>query len=121
LSLVLHQLPENNFYIKKNHTSCTTHPYLSDSRRSRSAAESSSVGRASIREIKRLVDNIEAASGQKVHPHGDGHPGLPPTQIGVDAEIEALKKGVAAIYPDIDGIPPLKTGDIPLCEIVYEH
>ena len=68
----------------------------------------SSVGRASIREIKRLVDNIEAASGQKFVRMEMGIPGLPPTQIGVDAEIEALRRGVAAIYPDIDGIPPLK-------------
>jgi len=37
-----------------------------------------------------------------------GVPGLPPTKVGVDAEIEALKKGVAAIYPDIYGIHSLK-------------
>jgi aspartate/methionine/tyrosine aminotransferase len=67
-----------------------------------------SLGKASIREIKRLVDNIEAACGQKYIRMEMGIPGLPPTQIGVDAEIEALKKGVAAIYPDIDGIAPLK-------------
>jgi aspartate/methionine/tyrosine aminotransferase len=29
--------------------------------------------------------------------------------VGVDAQVEALKKGVAAIYPDIQGIPELKT------------
>ncbi len=68
----------------------------------------SSVGKASIREIKRLVDNIEQATGLKYIRMEMGVPGLPPTQIGVDAEIEALKKGVAAIYPDIDGIKPLK-------------
>ena len=68
----------------------------------------SSVGKASIREIKRLVDNIEQATGLKYVRMEMGIPGLPPTQIGVDAEIEALKKGVAAIYPDIDGIKPLK-------------
>ena len=37
-----------------------------------------------------------------------GIPGLPATEIGVNAEIEALHKGVAAIYPDIEGIPVLK-------------
>ena len=37
-----------------------------------------------------------------------GVPGLPPAKIGTDAEIEALQRGVAAIYPDIDGIPSLK-------------
>lgn len=37
-----------------------------------------------------------------------GVPGLPPAQVGVEAEIEALKRGVAAIYPMVDGIKPLK-------------
>jgi aspartate/methionine/tyrosine aminotransferase len=67
-----------------------------------------SVGKASIREIKRLVDNIELASGKKFIRMEMGVPGLPPAQVGTDAEIEALQRGVAAIYPDIDGIPPLK-------------
>lgn len=68
----------------------------------------SSVGKASIREIKRLVDNIEQATGERFVRMEMGIPGLPPAQIGVDGEIEALEKGVAAIYPDIDGIKPLK-------------
>ncbi len=67
-----------------------------------------SIGKASIREIKKLVDNIEADTGQKFIRMEMGVPGLPPTQIGVEAEIEALKKGVASIYPDIHGIPSLK-------------
>ncbi len=68
-----------------------------------------SPGLASIREIKKLVDEIEKASGEKFVRMEMGVPGLPPTKIGVDAEIEALKKGVAAIYPDIYGITDLKT------------
>jgi len=66
------------------------------------------VGQGSIREIKRLVDNIETASGEKFIRMEMGVPGLPPTQIGVDAQKAALDKGVAAIYPDIFGIQPLK-------------
>jgi aspartate/methionine/tyrosine aminotransferase len=66
------------------------------------------VGKATIREIKRLVDNIESASGKKFIRMEMGVPGLPPSQIGTNAEIEALQRGVAAIYPDIDGIPSLK-------------
>lgn len=66
------------------------------------------VGRASIREIKRLIDNIEYESKQKFVRMEMGVPGLPASQVGVNAEIEALKNGVAAIYPDIDGIPELK-------------
>ena len=67
------------------------------------------VGTATIREIKKLVDNIEEASGEKFIRMEMGIPGLPPTQVGVDAEIQALKNGVAAIYPDIHGIAPLKS------------
>jgi len=37
-----------------------------------------------------------------------GVPGLPSPSIGIEAEIEALKEGVAAVYPDISGIAPLK-------------
>ena len=67
-----------------------------------------SPGRSSIREVKKLIDEIERATGEKFVRMEMGIPGLPPTKIGVDAEIEALKKGVAAIYPDIYGIQPLK-------------
>ena len=66
------------------------------------------VGTASIREIKRLINDIEDASGEKFIRMEMGIPGLPPVQIGVDAQINALKNGVAAIYPDIEGIPELK-------------
>lgn len=67
------------------------------------------VGKASIRETKKLIDTIERATGKKFIRMEMGVPGLPPSSIGVAAEIEALNKGVAAIYPDIDGIPILKT------------
>ncbi len=66
------------------------------------------VGSASIREIKRLIDNIEKATGERFVRMEMGIPGLPATQIGIEAEIEALRKGVASIYPDIFGIPSLK-------------
>lgn len=66
------------------------------------------VGKATIREIKRLVDNIESASGERFIRMEMGVPGLPPVQIGIEAEIEALRNGIAAIYPDIDGAPFLK-------------
>ena len=67
------------------------------------------VGKASIRVIKKLVDEIEKKSGEKFVRMEMGVPGLPPAQVGVEAEIEALKNGVAAIYPDIHGIPALKS------------
>ena len=67
------------------------------------------VGKASIREIKRLVDEIESATGEKFIRMEMGIPGLPPNKYGVEAQIEALQEGVAAIYPDIQGIPVLKS------------
>ncbi|MEJ5303487.1 MAG: pyridoxal phosphate-dependent aminotransferase [Bacteroidales bacterium] len=68
----------------------------------------SSIGKASIREIKRLVDCLEKASGQRFVRMEMGIPGLPAASIGVEAQIDALRKGVASIYPDIQGLPELK-------------
>ena len=65
------------------------------------------LAQASIREIKKLVDEIEKATGKKYIRMEMGIPGLPPSPVGVKAEIEALNKGVAAIYADIFGIPSL--------------
>ena len=67
-----------------------------------------SVGLASIRELNRIVNNIETASGQKFIRMEMGVPGLAPPDIAVNAEIEALKKGVGSKYPPFDGIPELK-------------
>lgn len=66
------------------------------------------IGRASIREIKKIVDLIEAATGERFVRMEMGIPGLPALQVGVEAQIQALRDGVAAVYPDIQGIPPLK-------------
>ncbi len=67
------------------------------------------VGKASIRELVRLVNEIEAASGETFVRMEMGVPGLAPVQVGVDAEIKALRSGVASLYPMIDGIPELKS------------
>ena len=66
------------------------------------------VGRASIREIRTLINNIEEASGEKYVRMEMGIPGLPASEIGINAEIAALKDGCASFYPSIEGIPPLK-------------
>ena len=68
-----------------------------------------SAGKASIREIKKLVDNIEEATGDKFVRMEMGIPGLPAPKIATEAEKKALDNGVASIYPDIHGIPTLKT------------
>lgn len=66
------------------------------------------VGRATIRETVRLINEIEAATGKKFVRMEMGVPGLEPAQVGIEAEINALKSGVASIYPMIDGVPALK-------------
>ncbi|MBT8380355.1 MAG: pyridoxal phosphate-dependent aminotransferase [Ignavibacteria bacterium] len=66
------------------------------------------VGRASIREIKKLIDDIEKETGEKFVRMEMGIPGLPASEKGVEAEINALRKGVANTYPDIQGIPQFK-------------
>ncbi|MEI6139725.1 MAG: pyridoxal phosphate-dependent aminotransferase [Mariniphaga sp.] len=72
------------------------------------ALEVADIGNASIREIVQLVSSIEAATGERYIRMEMGVPGLPPAKIGVEAEIAALRNNVAAAYPRIDGIQPLK-------------
>jgi aspartate/methionine/tyrosine aminotransferase len=67
-----------------------------------------SIGTASIREVKKLIGQIEAATGEEFVKMEMGIPGLPPMKEGIDAQISALKSGVAALYPEIQGIPELK-------------
>lgn len=66
------------------------------------------LSKATIREIVKVVDLIQEETGDKYIRMEMGVPGLKPEQIGTDAEIEALKQGVASIYPSIEGIPELK-------------
>jgi aspartate/methionine/tyrosine aminotransferase len=68
----------------------------------------SCIGNASIRELVKIVNKIEAKTGQKFIRMEMGVPGLNPPEIGTQAEIEALKNGVASKYPMIEGIPVLK-------------
>ena len=67
-----------------------------------------SPGSSSIREIAHLVNKIEENTGIKFIRMEMGVPGLPAPAIGIEAEISALKSGVASLYPDISGIKPLK-------------
>jgi aspartate/methionine/tyrosine aminotransferase len=65
-------------------------------------------GASSIREISHLVNKIEKNTGIKFVRMEMGVPGLPAPEIGIEAEIAALRNGVASLYPDISGIDPLK-------------
>ncbi|MGD9310340.1 MAG: pyridoxal phosphate-dependent aminotransferase [Desulfosarcina sp.] len=66
------------------------------------------VGLATIRELNRLVGEIEAACGYRFIRMEMGIPGLAPPDIAVAGEIDALNAGVGATYPPFDGIPHLK-------------
>jgi len=59
----------------------------------------------SIREMGRFVAQIEEKSGQEFIHMEMGVPGLPAFAIAIEAEKEALDKGLAAVYPHIEGIP----------------
>jgi len=67
-----------------------------------------SLGTATIREILKLVSQIEEETGVRYVRMEMGVPGLPSPQIAIDAEIDALKKGVSSDYPNIEGIKELK-------------
>ncbi|MDR1983578.1 MAG: pyridoxal phosphate-dependent aminotransferase [Prevotellaceae bacterium] len=67
-----------------------------------------SIEKASIRELLRLVDDIEKETNLQFVRMEMGVPGLPPENIGTNAQIDALKNGVAALYPNIRGIEELK-------------
>jgi aspartate/methionine/tyrosine aminotransferase len=75
------------------------------------------VGRASIREIKRLIDSVENKSGERFIRMEMGIPGLPPSEIAIEAEIAALRAGKAAVYPDIYGTPELKKEISRFCKL----
>ena len=66
------------------------------------------VGKASIRETVKIVNLIEAETGVSFVRMEMGVPGLPASSVGIQAEIESLKNGVASVYPSIEGIPELK-------------
>lgn len=64
--------------------------------------------KATIREVKSIAAFAEKESGVEFIKMEMGIPGLPASQVGVDAQIQALKDGIAHSYPDIQGYPELK-------------
>jgi aspartate/methionine/tyrosine aminotransferase len=75
------------------------------------------IGHGTIRELVRIVNILEEKSGVKFIRMEMGVPGLKPSDIGTNAEIEALQKGVAAKYPMIEGIKPLKDEMSRFCKL----
>jgi aspartate/methionine/tyrosine aminotransferase len=63
---------------------------------------------ATIRDITRVVNSVEATTGTRFIRMEMGVPGLPPPEEGTRAEIKALEAGVAQFYPMLEGDPGLK-------------
>lgn len=74
-----------------------------------SAMNISDVSAATIRQILSLARRLEKHLGQEFVHLEIGNPGLPASPIGVEAERAALLTGIANQYPNISGIPELKT------------
>lgn len=66
------------------------------------------LGSATIRQICSLADEIEEKAGEKMIHLEMGSPGLDAESVGIEAEVKALKGGIANKYPNIAGIPQLK-------------
>ncbi|MDE5849454.1 MAG: pyridoxal phosphate-dependent aminotransferase [Muribaculaceae bacterium] len=66
------------------------------------------ISTATIRQIVALSSALEKEAEEKFVHLELGNPGLPSSEIGIEAEIEALRSGVANKYPAINGIPELK-------------
>lgn len=63
---------------------------------------------ATIRQIAALAGYLEGQAGESMVHLEIGNPGLPANALGVEAEREVLRKGIANQYPNIAGIPRLK-------------
>lgn len=63
---------------------------------------------ATIRQMVSLSDALESIAGEPFVHLELGNPGIPSSSIGVEAECEALRGGIANKYPNIAGLPSLK-------------
>lgn len=67
------------------------------------------ISKATIRQTVTVSKRLEAQTGQRFVHFELGSPGLPASQIGIAAQKAALDSGVASVYPNINGIPELKS------------
>lgn len=66
-------------------------------------------GKATIREVVAISNQLEKETNTEFIHMEMGVPGLKAAQVGVDAEINALKNGIASVYPNINGLDELKS------------
>ena len=80
----------------------------------------SDLGQAKIREIVKVVNEIEAATGDRYIRMEMGVPGLEPASVGTEAEIRALENGVASKYANIEGLAELKQEISRFCKLFLD-
>ncbi len=80
----------------------------------------SDLGQAKIREIVKVVNEIESATGDRYIRMEMGVPGLEPASVGVEAEIRALERGVASKYANIEGVAELKQEISRFCKLFLD-
>lgn len=66
------------------------------------------ISRATIRQSGEIARTLERSADVEFLHLEMGIPGLPPSQVGVEAECEALRSGIASVYPNMMGTPELK-------------
>ena len=77
-------------------------------REAQEAEHVTDLSRATIGEILLVAQYLEKKTGIPFIRMDQGSPGLPPNQFGVEAEKEALDRGVGSQYPPAAGVPELK-------------
>ncbi len=66
------------------------------------------VAGATIRQIVALASELEPVAGEPFVRLELGNPGIPAEEVGIQAQCEALRAGLANQYPNMAGIPELK-------------
>ena len=77
-------------------------------REAQEAEHVADLSRATIGEILLVAQYLEKKTGIPFIRMDQGSPGLPPNRFGVEAEKEALDRGVGSQYPPAAGVPELK-------------
>ena len=74
----------------------------------RVASRVADLSQATIGEVLLVAQYLERKTGIPFIRMDQGSPGLPANRYGVEAEKEALERGVGSQYPPADGVPELK-------------
>jgi len=69
----------------------------------------STISESTLRQAGSIARELASCTGTEFLHLEMGVPGLPPAEVGVEAEKAALDAGIASIYPNMMGVPELKT------------